>query len=278
MMHKAMPTGAIVLPRGIADWDWTELVLPPRHFAWRMRGNPLYWSVAEQRLLAGEFDLVLATSMVDLATLRGLVPSLAQCPNLLYFHENQFAYPEGSGSNSLLEARMVQLYAAMAADGLLFNSAFNRDTFLDGCKAMLDGFPDAVPSGVVEGLAARAQVLPVPIKRTAAITSTSPDIPPPAVRSESAGGTLELLWNHRWEYDKGPAELLTLVQQMLAAELPFRLHLVGQQFRRWPPEFDALKTHPHTGGGAGSLGIPVATRPVRRAVDPLRCRPVHRPA
>ena len=143
-------------------WQWRVLSLPPRHFSWRIRGNPLYWSMAEREVLQGEYDLLLATSMVDLATLRGLVPALAALPTVLYFHENQFAYPPGRRRHGLLEAQMVSLYGALAADAVVFNSAYNRDTFLDGCAALLERLPDYTPAGCVALLRQKSRVLPVP--------------------------------------------------------------------------------------------------------------------
>ena len=91
------------------SWDWQVLALPPRHFSWRVRGNPLYWALEETETLAQAYDLLIATSMVDLATLRGLVPSLAEIPSVLYFHENQFEYPQGKQQHGLLEAQMVRI-------------------------------------------------------------------------------------------------------------------------------------------------------------------------
>ena len=76
------------------DWSWTTLCLPPRHFSWRVRGNPLSWLEQSETQLAMAHDLVIATSMVDLATLRGLSAAIATVPALLYFHENQFCYPD----------------------------------------------------------------------------------------------------------------------------------------------------------------------------------------
>ena len=72
------------LTRMFPDWQWTVLELPPRHFSWRVRGNPLHWSLAERERLTEPQDLLIATSMVDLATLRGLVPALSRIPSLLY--------------------------------------------------------------------------------------------------------------------------------------------------------------------------------------------------
>jgi hypothetical protein len=51
--------------------------------------------------------------MVDLATLRGLIPDLAQIPSVLYFHENQFAYPAGQQRKENVEPVLVPLYSAL---------------------------------------------------------------------------------------------------------------------------------------------------------------------
>ncbi|MGM0671895.1 DUF3524 domain-containing protein, partial [Thioalkalivibrio sp.] len=108
-------------------FDWRVLELPGRHFRWRIRGNPLSWL---DHLEGVEADAIIATSMVDLATLRGLHPHLAARPTLYYVHENQFAYPVGHHQVRSVEPQMVQIYAALAADRVAFNSAFNRDSFL----------------------------------------------------------------------------------------------------------------------------------------------------
>ena len=230
------------LCRGISEWHWQILSLPARHFSWRIRGNPLYWSVAERQCLEQDYDLVLATSMVDLATLRGLVPNLAQVPAALYFHENQFAYPENRGRHGLLEAQMVSLYAGLSAQCLLFNSDYNLSTYLEGCERMLNSFPDAVPPGVVASLREKAAVLPVPLE-VAAVKSTRSEAP-----------ALQLVWNHRWEYDKAPERLLEIVKGLRQSGLDFVLHVAGQQFRRQPPVFAELRQQLEEAGALGQWG------------------------
>src|SRR5690606_16267725 len=71
----------------VPEYHWQTLTLAPRFFQWRIRGNPVSWF--DEPCLQQPWDLVIATSMVDLATLRGLNPSLAKVPCLLYMHENQ---------------------------------------------------------------------------------------------------------------------------------------------------------------------------------------------
>ena len=119
------------------EWDWTVLTLPPRNFAWRIRGNSLSWAFAERRLLQQSYDLMVATSMTDLSSLRGLVPALTRLPTLVYCHENQFAYPEGRQQLGRVESMMVNLYTLLAGDRVVFNSVWNRDSCLDGIQGFL---------------------------------------------------------------------------------------------------------------------------------------------
>jgi len=215
-----------------ADWDWHILTLPPRHFSWRVRGNPLYWSLQERELLDAEYDLLIATSMVDLATLRGLVPRLASVPTVLYFHENQFEYPQIERNNNLLEAQMVSLYSSLAADQIVFNSAYNKNSFLHGCDALLKRLPDRVPAGVVAALGAKSQVIPVPLKP--GFEREEPDA--------TAGKLLRLLWVGRFEYDKGGDQLLYGLRALERRGLPYELAVVGQQFRNSPDAFACIET------------------------------------
>jgi glycosyltransferase involved in cell wall biosynthesis len=220
-----------------AEWDWAVLELPPRHFSWRLRGASLYWAETERAALDQSLDLVVATSMVDLATLRGLVPTLAATPTVLYFHENQFAYPPGRHRHGLLEAQLVSLYAALASDRLLFNSAYNRSSFLDGCAALLRRFPDYVPPGLVESLARRSDVVPVPCDIEAFAEQ------PPAWPGSAAKDTarpLRLLWVGRFEHDKGGDALLNTLEQLERDPFDYELAVVGQQFREAPAAFTTI--------------------------------------
>ena len=221
------------------DWEWTVLDLPPRHFSWRVRGNALYWSLAERDTLEREYDLLIATSMVDLATLRGLVPALTRLRTVVYFHENQFEYPQYNQQHSLLDAQVASLYTALSADALLFNSLYNLDTFMAGCAALLGKLPDRVPPGVVSILQDKAMVLPVPID----IEKYSMTVPLwPGVRGPSGDAPLRLLWVGRFEHDKGGEGLLRILQILEGTGLDFELAVTGQQFRRSPEVFQQIES------------------------------------
>lgn len=211
------------------DFRWASLVLPPRFFRWRIRGNPLSW--LHEPLLQERWDLIIATSMVDLATLRGLHPRLAKAPCLLYMHENQFAFPVSSGQNNSADPQMVNLYSALAADCVAFNSGWNRDSFLDGVDSLCRKLPDRVPEGLIETLRDKSRVVPVPVEdRLFADRPSRVDRNCP-----------HLLWNHRWEYDKGPDRLLKFLQVLERRSVPFRLSVVGERFRRYPKAFDRIR-------------------------------------
>ena len=230
--------------------DWTIRTLPPRHFSWRIRGNPLQLARELEAIGNGGWERVIATSMTDLATLRGLVPSLATVPTLLYFHENQFVYPAGQAAPRL-EPLMVTLYGALAAECLVFNSRFNRDTFLDGVAGLLRRMPDAVPPDVVGRLAAKAVCLPVPLEDE---LFGQPTAPP---------SRFTIVWNHRWEYDKGPERLAAAMTRLADQGVDFTLHVLGQRFRRVPSALTALRER--LGSRIGQWG-PVADREAYRAL------------
>ncbi len=207
------------------NWNWTLLSLKDRYFAWRMGGNALSFKAAYDRQLSEAYDLVVATSMTDLTSLRSWYPHLSQVPNLLYFHENQFAYPVNHRQQGLLEMQLRSVLSACSADRLAFNSHYNRDTFLAGLRQMLNSMPDGTPDDLPEQLAARSVVLPVPLTE---------DCQP--LTNKNQKNELHIIWNHRWEHDKGPEVLLALLQhcQQHPKASTFRFHLLGQSFKKVP--------------------------------------------
>ncbi len=219
------------LVNGLPEFDWHVMRLPPRYFSWRIRGNALSW--LNESTLQHSFDLILATSMTDLASLKGFHPHLATTPTLLYLHENQFAFPESGKQFNSYEPQMINLYSAIAADYLLFNSEWNRQSFILGVTNLFKKLPDALPKELPEKLRNKSTIIPVPIedhlftKRPVMANKQCP----------------HLLWNHRWEYDKGPDRLLALLAQLKTAKQDFRLSLVGEQFRQQPDAFIQIKQH-----------------------------------
>ncbi len=220
----------IGLVAAFPDWQWTVLTLPPRHFSWRVRGNSLSWAFSEQVTLEQSYDLVIATSMTDLSALKGLVPALAAIPSLVYCHENQFAYPDRREQDRI-EPKFSSLYAMLSADWVVFNSNYNRNSCLAGAQALLDKMPDAVPPGVVDSLAEKSCVLPVPLEQSWYSNRTV---------ATGVRQPFTIVWNHRWEYDKAPDRMFDALLELQEAGESFKVHVIGQSFRRQPPEFEAM--------------------------------------
>jgi len=227
--HKYWRKG---LEKGLPNIDWTVLSLPARYFSWRIRGNPISFISQYSDELAQKYDFMLVTSMVDLATLKGLVPTLSSVPSIVYFHENQFGYPKSDRQKSVLDAQMVNLYSAMAADQIIFNSKFNQKTFLDGCDQLMKKLPDFTLPRLSSGLKHKSIVIPVPIADHLFEHSHERSL---------LDSPVKILWNHRWEYDKGPDRLLLFLAQLKERELTFEINIVGEQFRRVPREFDQIQ-------------------------------------
>jgi glycosyltransferase involved in cell wall biosynthesis len=219
------------LVAAFAEHDWTVLTLPPRHFSWRVRGNSLSWALAERECLQRPYDLLVATSMTDLSALKGMVPPLAGVPALVYFHENQFAYPDRRVQQRI-EPAVVSLYAALASARVVFNSDYNRRTFLEGVTSLLRRMPDHVPAGVAEAVADRSSVIPVPLETVWFERSSRPAVDAP----------FTLVWNHRWEYDKAPERLFGALVKLHEAGVDFRVHVIGHRFREQPATFAASRS------------------------------------
>lgn len=190
----------------------------------------MQWATQESETLSQHYDIIIATSMVDLVSLRGLVPALTNIPTLLYFHENQFAYPEGRQRDDNLEPKLVPIYAVLGADMIAFNTQFNRDTMLQGVMSLSKALPDPLPDDLFSRIE-QAALLPVPL---------------PEIDENQSHNTdpecLEVLWNHRWEYDKRPELLLAVVRLAQQKHYRYRFHVVGQQFRQQPEQFAEIET------------------------------------
>ena len=127
-----------------------------------------------------------------------LRPHLASVPTILYFHENQLAYPNRPAWTGERDHHfgMSQMIAALVADRCVFNSAWNRDSFLAEGDALLKKMPDAIPRNWMSRIALKASVLPIPLDLPTMPWSEEP------AQDRSLGPII--VWNHRWEHDKAP--------------------------------------------------------------------------
>lgn len=201
------------------------LKLEARFWKWRMFGASI--TLAHEALeLAGRIgrpDAILATDMLDLPGFLGRSRrGLGDPTVVLYMHENQLTYPIAHGAAEDLAYAFINWQSMEAADAVWWNSAFHRDRVMDELPALLGRFPDHRHVDHLEAVIQRMEVVPVGVEMSDIPTSAKTE--PPLI-----------VWNHRWEYDKAPEDMLAALDGV--ADLDWRLALCGENFRMVPAEF-----------------------------------------
>jgi glycosyltransferase involved in cell wall biosynthesis len=189
--------------------------------------------------------------MLDLATFRALTARrLADVPAAVYFHENQLTYPLPPGRTRDLGLAWVNYSSALAADAVIFNSAFHRREFLGALPGLLGRFHDFRELETIAQIAAKSHVLPpgIDLASLNADDSQASAHASPASLSHSPPGALApslqaptILWNSRWEYDKQPAVFFAALERLDAMGVAFRLLIAGEHIDPRAPEFVAAR-------------------------------------
>lgn len=257
--------------RGLEKWSRhriESLTLPARFWKWRMRGAAAWFADAAARL-PGDFDLIVATDYLNLADLRGLFPArLRELPTVLYMHENQLTYPLSPQEEFDFHFGFTNIISCLAADRVVFNSAWHRDLFLDSLPDYLGRMPEAVPRDVRARIEPVCEVLPVGLDR-----DPLPDggfagylggpCDPEAGRPWPRDGRSHvILWNHRWEFDKRPGLFAGAMLRLAGSGRDFRLLLLGDS-RHNEHAFDELDE------ALGERVLARGRRPDRREYDRL---------
>ena len=113
------------------------------------------------RQLRTQPDLLLATDMLNLPAFLGLTRDLfAHLPVALYCHENQLTYPFPPGEKRDLTYGMINWLSMLAADRVLFNSAFHLEDWFDELPRLLKHFPDCTHLHRVPGVRAYRYSVP----------------------------------------------------------------------------------------------------------------------
>jgi glycosyltransferase involved in cell wall biosynthesis len=125
---------------------------------------------------------------------------------------------------------MINWTSMATADRVLFNSEFHRSAWFEALPTFLGRFPDERHAHLVEAVEARSQVLPVGV-----------DLAPIDDHPRVRGDRPLVLWNQRWEFDKGPGEFASAIMSILDADLDFEVALAGERYGDEPPEFTDLR-------------------------------------
>ncbi|HHL39804.1 MAG TPA: DUF3524 domain-containing protein [Deltaproteobacteria bacterium] len=216
--------------------DVELLTLEGRYWKWRMHGGAV--TLARRFLRKGPRpDVLLATDMLDLTTFLALTRTVTgRTPAALYFHENQLTYPWSPADRDVEKGRdghygFINIASALAAERVFFNSSYHMESFVDGAARYLRGLPDHRELQAVKTIAQKSSVLPVGMDLRALDRGSRPRRRGPAL----------VLWNHRWEYDKGPEEFFRALYALDRRGLDFEVAVLGENFRNRPSEFDEAR-------------------------------------
>lgn len=212
------------------------LSLPGIQWKWRMHGATVHFANLLKKNTPP--NLIIASEMLDLATFKGLLPDTwSRVPAILYFHENQLTYPWSANdpdpsSGRDLHYAWIHITGCMAAEEVWFNSAFHQQAFLSAADQFICQLPGPLPDKMIDSIHEKSQVMPIGIENLDADTR----------HDRSVMDSHVLLWNHRWEYDKGPNAFFTALYELQDAGIPFRLVVLGKEKKGSRKVFDEAKS------------------------------------
>ncbi len=218
--------------------DVEILSLEGRYWKWRMHGGAVSLAKAYMENNSNP-DLILATDMLDLTTFLSLTRErTAKIPVVVYFHENQISYPWSEGDRDILHKRdkhygFINYVSALAANAVLFNSSYHRESFLAELPKLLRHFPDFRELHNIKAIEEKSFVLHLGMDLSS-LDAQRPDFGHPIQGNK----TPVILWNNRWEYDKNPDDFFKALDILAEKGLDYQLVVLGENFKQKPDVFD----------------------------------------
>ncbi|CAL8126300.1 unnamed protein product [Orchesella dallaii] len=218
--------------RGIDDVEVTRMTLPGKKWHWRARTSALFFFQNIPKIK--NLKCLFTSCVLPLHELLGLRPDLQSCKKVVYFHENQLIYPVRKAKERDFQYGYNQIMTCLAADLILFNSNFNRESFLQNIKKFFKLQPNYRPTDLREEIENKCQVLYFPIKLT-----YNPSVQP---ETNPDSNVLQIVWPHRWEFDKNPEMFFRVIYTLVdKGKTNFRLNVLGESFTGNPPVFEEAR-------------------------------------
>lgn len=120
---------------------------------------------------------------------------------------------------------------SLSSDVLIFNSNFNRTSFLNSIQPFLNIQSDFKLKQIREKVEPKCEVIYFPIQFHRM----------PRRNEENYCSVLHLIWPHRWEHDKNPQLLTETLVELNKRQIPFRASIIGEKFQTIPECFDGIQ-------------------------------------
>ncbi|XP_077791935.1 tRNA-queuosine alpha-mannosyltransferase isoform X4 [Podarcis muralis] len=141
--------------------DCVLFTLPAKKWHWRARTAALYFMQAVPASM--DYRILFASSVLNLTELVALRPDLGKLKKVLYFHENQLTYPVQKCQERDFQYGYNQILSCLVADVVVFNSAYNMESFLTSIGKFMKLMPDHRPKHLEELIRPKCQVLYFPV-------------------------------------------------------------------------------------------------------------------
>ncbi|XP_053138884.1 glycosyltransferase-like domain-containing protein 1 isoform X5 [Hemicordylus capensis] len=181
--------------------------LPAKKWHWRARTAALYF--AQNVPVNPNYRILFASSVLNLTELVALRPDFGKLKKVLYFHENQLTYPVKKCQERDFQYGYNQILSCLVADVVVFNSAYNMESFLTSIGKFMKLMPDHRPKDLEKIIRPKCQVLYFPVKFS----------------------------NISREHDKDPESFFKVLLKMKEMELSFHVSVLGETFTDVPAEY-----------------------------------------
>jgi glycosyltransferase involved in cell wall biosynthesis len=211
------------------------LSMKGQFWKWRMQGSAITLAQKFNKLKI-QPDLIIATDMLDLTTFLSLTRKTSyNIPTVMYFHENQLSYPWSKKDRDFINKEhkhygFINYSSALAADKVLFNSNYHKNSFLNELKLFLKRSPDHNELETIKEIKDKSKVLYIGIDLKRFDDYKNIKKGPPLI-----------LWNHRWEYDKNPEIFFKVLFDLQNKEIDYRVAILGERHNKYPSIFDEAK-------------------------------------
>lgn len=214
------------------------MTMDGKSWKWRMYGASI--TMADKMKTIEKTDLIITSDMLDLAAFisfsRHELHRLGNPKIGLYCHENQLAYPwrpEGDDrkQNRDVHYGMINYTSALSADFIMFNSDYNRSSFVTELDQILKKMPDYQHKSSIQQILDKSTILPIGFETPVELTTDQLE----SVRVKYGLSEIQqplILWNHRLDHDKNPELFLRTLIHLKDQGLSFKLAFLGEMNTR----------------------------------------------